>query len=203
MAREIKSTLELALEKIADLPRLTDEELRQQQEDEYRPRGEALATRFLSGEVADSSLEAELGRWKEGAAEIVRRSFLMRLCRAMPLGDEATALRVFTAVEAVCGGSGAEALARYRQLAQSFRQLRQRERTSVEQAERERLAAAGISGSAVRVDLADNPSWLRRERELLRELEPALDRLKRELLDAVLEPGRSGEAADAAGGRER
>ncbi len=49
MSGKIKSTLELAMEKAAKLPRLTEEEIRQRREEEYAPRGRAIAALALEG----------------------------------------------------------------------------------------------------------------------------------------------------------
>ena len=54
MSKPIKSTLELAMEKAAKLPKLTPEEIRERQEREYGPLGRAIAERFLRGELPDS-----------------------------------------------------------------------------------------------------------------------------------------------------
>ncbi len=87
MSGKIKSTIELAMEKAAKLPRLTEEELRQQQEKEYGPRGRAIGGRFLAGDLAAEDLDAELSRYQGEQGEIVRGAFLASMCQAIDIGE--------------------------------------------------------------------------------------------------------------------
>ena len=62
MAKQIKSSIELAMEKMAKLPKLTKDEIRERQEKEYAPQGQTLARELLTGVLAETRLEVELFR---------------------------------------------------------------------------------------------------------------------------------------------
>ena len=79
MSGKVKSTIELAMEKAAKLPRLTKEELRQQKEKEFGPRGRAIAARFLAGDLADEDLDSELSRYPDEQSNAVRGASLASL----------------------------------------------------------------------------------------------------------------------------
>jgi hypothetical protein len=81
MSGKIKSTVELAMERAAKLPRLTEEEIRQRRREEYGPRGRAIAQRFLGGELAETDVGAELADHRVEEGEIVREAFLATLLR--------------------------------------------------------------------------------------------------------------------------
>ena len=53
---KIKSALEIAMEKVSDLPELTREEIEEQKEKEYGPVGDAVAKKYLSGTISDGEL---------------------------------------------------------------------------------------------------------------------------------------------------
>ncbi len=184
MSGKIKSTIELAMEKAAKLPRLTKEEIRQQQEKEYAPRGGAIAGRFLSGDIAEEDLEAELSRYQGEQGEIVRRAFLASLCQAIDLEDAEATARVFEGIKVLVHDDQLEETARRSSgILQDYQEQRQREFARTEQAESVNLCELGVSGSAIRLNMEQSQGWREKRSELLEEFRPRADEIKRELSD--------------------
>ncbi len=184
MSGKIKSTIELAMEKAAKLPRLTKEEIRQQQEKEYAPRGGAIAGRFLAGDIAEEDLEAELSRYQGEQGEIVRRAFLASLCQAIDLEDAEATARVFEGIKAlVCDDQLEDTARRSSGILQDYQEQRQREFARTEQAESVTLRELGISGSAIRLNMEQSQGWREKRSELLEGFRPRVDEIKRELSD--------------------
>ena len=184
MSGKIKSTIELAMEKAAKLPRLTEAELRQQQEKEYGPRGRAIAGRFLVGDFAEEDLDAELSRFPGEQGEIVRGAFLASMCQAIDIGEREATARAFQGIETLVRDDRVEeASGRVRGVLRDYQEQRQREFARAEQAEAVTLRELGVSGSAIRLNMEQSEGWREKRSELLAEFRPKLDELKRELRD--------------------
>ena len=184
MSGKVKSTIELAMEKAAKLPRLTEAELRQQQEKEYGPRGRAIAGRFLAGDLAEEDLDSELSRYPDEQGEIVRGAFLESMCQAIDIGEKEATARGFEGIEILVRDDRVEeASTRVRGILQDYQEQRQRELARVEQAEAATLRELGVSGSAIRLNPEQNEVWRAKRSGLLAEFRPKLDELKRQLSD--------------------
>jgi hypothetical protein len=184
MSGKIKSTIELAMEKAARMPRLTKEEIRQRQEEEYGPRGRAIAERFLTGDLAETGVDAELEKYQGEEGEIVRRAFLAALCRSIDLEVAETLTRAFEGIEAlVCDDPLEEVSKRLSGIFRDYEQQRQQEFARAEETESAILRDLGISGSAIRPNLQHNERWREKRSELLQRFRPQLDEIKRELGD--------------------
>ena len=101
MAKQIKSSIELAMEKMAKLPKLTEDEIRERQEKEYGPQGQAIARRFLTGDLPETRLEVELFKHEDERGKIVRKAFSTSLCQAIDLEDAETTAKVLEAIKAL------------------------------------------------------------------------------------------------------
>jgi len=191
MSKPIKCTLELAMERVAKLPKLTEAEIRERQETEYRPLGRAIAERFLRGELAESRLQVELCKHEGEPAEIVRRSFAERMCQSLDLEDAEITTRVLEASKVlVRDGRLDETASRLAETLRDYERQQQRERAKTEEAETARLRALGISGSAIRVNLQESEGWRERTSELERVFRPKLDEIRRELSDHLVNDAR-------------
>jgi len=187
MSKPIKSTLELAMEKAAKLPELTQEEIRERLEKEYVPLGRAIAERFLSGDLAEKRLQAELFEREGEPGEIVRKAFAERMGQAIDLEDAETIARVLEGAEALVGeGSSREMASRLEGMSREYERRKQRELAAAEESENARLRDLGISGSAIRVNPRASEGWRRKMVELQREFHPKLDEIRRELTDHLL-----------------
>ena len=184
MSGKVKSTIELAMEKAAKLPRLTEEELRQQKEKEFGPRGRAIAGRFLAGDLADEDLDSELSRYPDEQGEVVRGAFLESMCEAIDIGEAEATARAFEGIETLVRDDRLEETSsRLRGILQDFQEQRQRELARAEQAEAVILRELGVSGSGIRLNMEQSQGWREKRSELLARFRPKLDELKRELGD--------------------
>ncbi len=181
--KEIKSTLEMAMEKVARLPQLSPEEVHEQREREFGPRGRAIANRYFEGTLQHADLEGEVCRFKDDERDIVRKALKSNLCDAINLEDVDQSRRALEALQELDRGSGLEGKAG--ELEQLYTDhLRQREGAlaSFEESGGERLRQLGISGSAVRL----NPDFSGELQQELQEIQGVfsskLERLRRELL---------------------
>ena len=184
MSGKIKSTIELAMEKAAKLPRLTEEEIRQRREEEYGPRGRAIAELILRGELAVDRLDAELSRYDGEQGEIVQRAFLTSLCQAMDLEDAEATTRAFEGIRAVVrDGPLEEASSRWSGILRDYEEQRQQKFSMTEEAESVLLRDLGVSGSTIRLNLQENERWRRERSALLERFRPQVEEIKRELCD--------------------
>ena len=187
MSKKIKSTLELAMEKAAKIPALTEEEVRQRLEREYAPRGRVIAERFLAGDLAATRLDFELEEFRGEEGEIVRGAFLASMCQSIELEDPERAARVLEGVKLLMGDDRVEeASSRLRELIRDYQEERQREFAAVESAERELLRDLGVSGSAIRLNPRENERWRQRWSELQQAFHPKADEIKRKLTEHLI-----------------
>jgi hypothetical protein len=203
MSKPIKSTLELAMEKAAKLPKLTKQEIRERQEKEFAPLGRAIARKFLTDELEETRLRTEMFEHEDERGEIVRRAFAKCICQSIDLDDAKTATKVFQGTRALAWDARFEETEnRLGGIYRDYEGQRQRELAAKEAAENARVRDMGISGSAIRVNLQENESWRQRLCELRREFRPKVDEIRRELTDRLVsscaERGGAG-ARDTAG----
>ncbi len=83
----IKSAREIAMEKVANMAALTPEQVKQQKEREYKPRGEAIARKYLQGAVRGTDLPIELGKYHAEEQQIVKRALVSTLCESIDVED--------------------------------------------------------------------------------------------------------------------
>jgi len=181
---KIKSTIELAMEKAAKLPKLTKQEIRQQQEKAYGPRGRAIAKRFLAADLAEGDLEGELSGYGGEQGEIVREAFLEEMCQALDLEDAEATARAFEGIRALVGDDHVEeASHRVSGNLGDYQEQRRHEFARVEAAEAEVLRELGVSGSAIRLNMEQSQEWRETRSQLLERFRPSLDEIRRELSD--------------------
>ncbi len=187
MAKQIKSSIELAMEKMAKLPKLTKDEIRERQEKEYGPQGQAIARRFLTGDLPEDRLEAELFKHEDERGEIVRKAFSASLCQAIDLEDAETTARVLEGIKLlVHDDSLEEAASRLDGILQDYERQRQRELATLEEAEGACLRDLGVSGSAIRLNPRENEGWRQKFSELQQAFRPKLDEIEQELTDRLV-----------------
>lgn len=184
MPGKIKSTIELAMEKAARLPRLTKEERRRQKDKEYGARGRALAERFLAGDLAEEDLDLERSGDQGEQREIVREALLASLCQAIDLEDAAATARAFEGIRVLARDDDVEeASRRVNGILRDCQEEMERELARAEEAETAALRALGVSGSAIRLNMERSERWRERRSELQERHRPRVDEVKRELGD--------------------
>jgi hypothetical protein len=187
MAKQIKSSIELAMEKMAKLPKLTKDEIRERQEKEYAPQGQALARDLLTGVLAETRLEVELFRHEGERGRIVRKAFAASLCQAINLEDAETTAKVCNAIKLLVHGDYLEEAARHLDgldgMLRDYERQKQQELAAIEEAEGACVRDLGVSGSAIRLNPRENERWRQKWSELQQAFRPQADEIKRELTD--------------------
>jgi hypothetical protein len=151
---EIKSSVELAMERLAAMPRLSPEEVAELQRKELVPVGQGLAVRYLDGRLREDELDTELRKYTEQKAELVKEGLLSALLQSIDLENTQKNDRIFGALKTV---------EKYKNIADTqqsvekvIQEYQKQKALSQEQYEREYRASLhkrGISGSAFRPNL--------------------------------------------------
>jgi hypothetical protein len=184
MAKEIKSSIELAMEKMAKLPKLTKDEIRERQEKEYGPQGQALARELLTGVLAESRLEVELFKHEGERGEIVRKAFSTALCQKIDLEEAETTAKVCNAIKLLVHDDQVEeAASRLDGLLRDYERQKQQELAAIEDAESACVRDLGVSGSAIRPNPRENERLQQKCSELQQTFRPRADEIRQELTD--------------------
>jgi hypothetical protein len=184
---EIKSAWELAMEKVEKLGKLSPEELKRQNEEGYRLRGQALAEKYLSG-VPLREVKSELDKASGPEKEAMMAAVATRLVEAIDLGN---AERLTKVIEAISGlklkenGETAAVRGEIEQLFSEHGEVEQKKRREVEVAARNVLHQMRISGSAIgSVNPEVVPEWKSELDKIAQPYRERLDSLKAKLVEA-------------------
>jgi len=185
----IKSAFELAMERISSLPELTPEEFAAQKEKQHGPLGEAAAGRYLNGAINDDELSGEVSRYGGEQLRIVRKAAVSSFSRALRLdAGPDTAAKALKGIGLIAAGKRAL----IDQAAEDFNRVRRdyerecRKRSSGFEASV--LGPLGISGPAVRFNLAVNNRWLEELQKIRKDYEPDLEALRAAVMRGVESP---------------
>ena len=158
----IKSAREIAMERLASLSALTPEELDEQREKEYGPRGAAIAQKYLEGTLRSNELARELKRYQGKDGEAVRKAFISTLCESISLRDQAQSMKAIDGIAAVAGKADLGEMKReIETISREFIREAERRRAEYTDLMRQRLVSTGISGSAVWPNVAEDDDWRR------------------------------------------
>jgi hypothetical protein len=180
----VKSALEIAMERISRMPELTPDEIAAQREKECGPIGLALSKRFLDGTILESELEPELKKYSGEQARIVRRVLIDALCRSIQLDDQQKSRKALSGIRELLSREG-----RFpettgddlEQILASYDEAKSRELQRFEILEIEHLNEFGISGTAVRPNMAENEAWQQEMQRIQQAFEPRLDSIRKAL----------------------
>jgi hypothetical protein len=180
----IKSAREIALEKIANLPDLTPEELLKQKENEFKPVGEAIARRYLKGAVRTSELPLELKKYRDTEGLIVKRFLVTSLVRSIEFADTNRSQRAIDGLEVLTSPNS-----HFQDLRKDFDKILSRFEEEIRQRQgiyeiqaREILQKYGVSGSAVKPNLKFNQEWQEEQGRIQSAYDEKADKLRSNLL---------------------
>lgn len=148
---KMKSALEIALERSRDVE-ITAEQAREMAERPYQVAGQALARRYLEGELQPQELEPELRRHPDAGREVARQALLVALAAGMNLENTP---RVLAAIRALREDPATERwcseiekiLPRYQR---QLEEERRRQEGGFTRQARQALEREGIRGSAIK-----------------------------------------------------
>jgi len=165
---ELKSAWEIAQERANRLGKLSAEEKAQQERQEYRQRGKALAQKWLDGSQ-QLDIATELNKHEGEKRDIIKRAAIEHLLGAIEL----TTAQGRDSVKA-------EEMGR---LVQEYEEAEQKMRQELESNYRETMHRLRISGTAVdAINIEADHKWQIARQRLVESFTPRLDDLKRALL---------------------
>lgn len=176
---EIKSAFEKAMERARNLGEESEEERESRKRQAVNVRAEGLARRYLNiPSYQSSDLERDIGRLEETDRKAVASAVASMLLDAVsPSADNE---RLFQGISLVTDDPAR--VQRLKGLCSETTRMRANRLSGLEetigQARRDELKRAGISGSAVCVDVEQTDEW----REAIKDVEREFSRRKRELL---------------------
>ena len=175
---EIKSTLDLVMEKTKHLTLSAEEKLELQLQD-FVKRVPGYLERIFGGALTSEQLLEEIKTLPQALNERGRREVARQLSQALDLTDKSDPL--IPALEALVEPGWSELLAEVKRCRAEYEAVR----TGSEQKAQERilatLAAVGIQGSAVVAKLEGDPLWEAEDHELRRPCEDRLAALREAL----------------------
>jgi hypothetical protein len=152
---EIKSAVELAMEKTKDL-HLSRAEMEQFKEDEIKSKAQGLANRFLEVDFHFKEVEKELSKWSPEERRVVENLMLQNFCGAITLdGDNDL---IFQGIEAL-RKDGQGFTRQIQELMKEYRRQRAKAHRETEKNLLAQFAKQGISGSAVQAKVEVSPDW--------------------------------------------
>jgi DNA-binding LacI/PurR family transcriptional regulator len=157
---EIKSSIELAMERTKGLT-FTDEERRKLQEEKERRLAQAVVSQYVRGEINLSELE----RKRLEASPSARLALDRALLESLSWGMDNFPL-VLEAMQRFLGKGHRKVLQRLKDLSIEWGQLLQKRRRKLKAELREELARRQVEGSAVEPHVEGSPLWGKALREL-------------------------------------
>ncbi|MFC1906968.1 hypothetical protein ACFLW8_02670 [Chloroflexota bacterium] len=156
----IKSALEIAMEKIARMQKLTSEEIIEQQEREYKPRGEAITGKYMGSMLKAADLDTGLDKYHSAEREIVKKAILSSLVQSISLENNEKSQRAIAGMIMLAPKVDLEEIStEVSAILAEFLQEKDRKYIMYEAAEQEKLRRLGISGSAIKAKLNGTQDW--------------------------------------------
>jgi hypothetical protein len=190
---EIKSALEIALERVNRLSRLSPDEVTKWREEEYQGRGKALAGRYLRG-LPVRDLERELGAYKAEEQAAVRRGLLEAVLAEVSLETDPTRTSICENIIAIGAGSGVKGcmdriIALQRLFMKEKENLLEISRQRLDKEVKAQLKAVGIGGSSLRANVLGPIEWREALAEMHTRYGQELDSIKNEAVALLGKPG--------------
>ena len=181
---EIKSSWEIASEKVAKLGKLSPEEQRQQRENELRPVAHMLVDAYL-GAYGLPRPRDELNKYKGEDRELVRKIALKLLIEHIDLNSSSLLGKLKSGIlDLAIDEKATDVLNRLEVLFDEYLQADEVNRQEIEKACRELLHQLRISGSAIsKINIRAKEEWRIKLDSNALPYQKKLDDLKRELLN--------------------
>jgi len=178
----IKSALEIARDKIAKMQDLTPAEIIERQEKECRPRGEAIASKYMGGLLRNTDLEIELGKYPGKERILMRKAILASLSQSFDPENKDKTQRAIAGMQILAPELDFEETgAEVESICNEFQQEKEQKYVIHEEAGREKLQELGISGSAVRTSLGKSQDWQTGLKEMQQAYDVRLTNVKERL----------------------
>jgi hypothetical protein len=180
---EIKSALEIALQKAERLGPLSAEEQKRAKEEELAQSGAALAKRYLNGAPL-RDIERDLAKASDDERSLVNHHLLSHLLEAMGLDQPGQNEKALAAIEYLHARH--DLVQGIRDLLREYDAAVDRARTEnlseLRSASMEHLRQLGVSGSAVEPAIETSPQWTTLREQVNSAYRERLEEIKRDLL---------------------
>ena len=177
---EIKSTWDIVMEKTKG-QEITPKDREQIKRAELNARIHAIFNRYMDSQGNREYLKDELGGLREEEREIVKKELLLQLMDSIDLAKDNG--KAIAGIETLKGEKGEKILQKLHLLTSEYRSSREKKEREVEEVLRQRLAAMGMSGSAVEPSLEGKREWIEAMEGFERDYAKRLGALKEELLN--------------------
>ncbi len=178
---EIKSTWDIVMEKTKGL-KVTSRDRERIKRGELTSRVNTIFRGYMDARENQAYLQRELGAVQGEERGVIKGELLFLLLDNIDLSTDNA--KVITGIEILKGKPVAKTLERLRLLASEFKTSRDERAREIEGTFLRRLAAVGISGSAVQPSLEGKRDWVGALEGLQREYGNRLEALKEELLNS-------------------
>ncbi len=182
----IKSALEIAMERISSLPKLTPEEIAAQKEKQYAPLGEAIAGKYLGRLISEDEMIGEVDKFGAEQRLIVRRSLALSFCRAIRIEgdpDEAQmALRGIILMAPAKTSKVEKTAEDFHSIVREFEQEALMKSAEFGASAAQAMEQLGISGSALRTNLGESGQWQQELMRMRQTYEPKLEAIRATLM---------------------
>ncbi len=178
---EIKSTWDIVMEKTKGL-KISSRDRERIRKGELTSRIHAIFHKYMDAQGNQAYLKRELEGLRGEERKVVERELLIQLLDTIDLSKDNRT--VITGIETIKGKPVAKTLEKLNLLASGYKAARDERAREIEGVFRRRLAAAGISGSAVQPSLEGKRDWIEAMEGLHRDYGNRLEALKEELLNS-------------------
>ncbi len=180
--KKVKSAREIAMEKIAEMSKLTPQEAAELREKEYEPRGKVMANKYLGNALRKTDLEIELYKYQGEEREIVRKTFLSTLCQSIALEDMEKSRRAIEGMQTIEKSEHLDEIkSEIESIFCEFDSQRQQKYAQFGELVKEKLKRLWISGSAVKPRLKENADWQGALKEIQATYNLRLSKVKEEM----------------------
>ena len=175
---EIKSTLELALERTKKMA-ISEKEKEEIRHKELVEKAKSLFHRYGEGHAPLSELQKEIERMDEKTSPAVKESLLSQWINALSFEDEEE--RVIKGIEWLKHGRIEEVRERFRHLSSQYREAMENAEHEVRIRLEEALKREGIVGSAVEPNVVGSPLWKEAVEKVDHRYGEKLDEIRKQL----------------------
>jgi hypothetical protein len=175
---EIKSTLELALERTKKMA-ISEKEKDEIRQKKLLEKAKGLSHRYREGRAPLSELQKEIERMDEKTSAAVKEFLLSLWNDALSVKDEGE--RLIKGIEWLKNGRIEEVRERFRLLSSQYREEMEKTRHEARTQLEEALKREGIAGSAVVANLEGSPLWKEAVEKLDHLYGEKLEEIRREL----------------------
>lgn len=180
---EIKSSIEMAMEKTRNLIFSPAEKEKLHQE-EILNRARGIVTRYQEGNLSLRNLEDELKNSPEEEKDFFSQQVVKEMVRNIQIAQDNQ--RILEAIPIVSKGKADPGiLGKISSLANEHQKVLKEGIHSIESLLRERLASLGIQGDAVVPNIEESPEWQELNRETRNTYASELNRLKEMILNLL------------------